>query len=159
MRVLTVLIKSNTSYRSLIYFHHPKSHWLGNLIIFFRHSDQTPSRWSRQSSWWCASTYWRVADGNGVQKTELLAQESAMLYETIKLWVIFPGKSCCLISDNVPSFWLIVTMECTNRKCQQLGLTDVASTDLLGQCAKDNHSTSSIHSHAVLSSPTHGYPS
>lgn len=27
-------------------------------------------------------------------------------------------------------------MECANRECQQLGFTDVASTDLLGQCTE-----------------------
>jgi hypothetical protein len=28
-------------------------------------------------------------------------------------------------------------MECANHECQQLGFTDVASTDLLGQCAAE----------------------
>ena len=38
-------------------------------------------------------------------------------------------------------------MECTNRECQQLGFTDVAGTDLLGQCAEENHGAPSTHSH------------
>ena len=44
----------------------------------------------------------------------------------------------------------LVIMECANRELKQLGFTDVASADLLGQCAEENHGTSSIHSHAVL---------
>jgi hypothetical protein len=47
-------------------------------------------------------------------------------------------------------------MECANHEYQQLGFTDVASTDLLGQCAEENHGTSSIHSHTFLSSRAHG---
>ena len=49
-------------------------------------------------------------------------------------------------------------MECANRECQQLGFADVASTALLGQCAEENYGTSSIHSHAVLSSRALGCP-
>ena len=48
-------------------------------------------------------------------------------------------------------------MECADREIQQLGFVDVVSADLLRQCAEDNRGTSSIHSHTVLSSQTHGY--
>ena len=41
-------------------------------------------------------------------------------------------------------------MERADCECQQLGFTDVASVDLLRQCADENHGTSSIHSHGIF---------
>jgi hypothetical protein len=134
------------------------------------------SQWSQQSPQWCASICWsgnRQKQGSE-ERTFGAGVRCAVLAVGWNHWTVsyFPVKSCYIVSpcpkdhneywlifhrsDSVPSSRLIVTMECANLKCQRLGFTDVASTDLLAQCTEENHGTSSIHLHTVISSWTHG---